>query len=217
MSRAGDHRFRRVAQFHHGLLRAGQTFGIKRDGRVVKDALNDSRHPAQAQAFSHLMQRCLHGFQRRLRRMAKLHAADHPRRHDVARVWRNLRHADRRPSVRRMPIANLLHLQRQLREGGQRVAAAVHRRRSCMGGKSVQRQGEPALAHCRADEPDIQTFVLQNRALLDVQLVAGVNRKRAGRGFTPVADVIQGFTHGDAIVIGAGMGVRFAKLPRPDP
>ena len=46
MSRAGDHRFRRVAQFRHGLLRAGQTFGIKRDGRVVKDALNDSRHPA---------------------------------------------------------------------------------------------------------------------------------------------------------------------------
>ena len=54
-----------------------------------------------------------------------------------------------------MGDTDMLHRQRQLGESGQRVAAAAHRRGACVGGKALQGDVEPALAHCRVNEADI--------------------------------------------------------------
>ncbi|MNU93571.1 hypothetical protein D3C71_835130 [compost metagenome] len=92
----------------------------------------------------------------------------------------------------------------------------MHRRGSGVGGKTVNCQGEPTLAHCGANQSDVDSLIFQNRALLDMQFVTSVHRKCAGRQGAAIADGIQRFAYRYACVIGAREGVLFAKLPGPD-
>ncbi len=115
-----------------------------------------------------------------------------------------------------MGDADLLHRQRQLGEGGQRVAAAAHRRGSGVGGKALQGDVEPALAHCRVNEADINAFFFQNRPLFDMHFVAGVERAGGGRTLPAIADSLQRLADADAVAIFAGEREGLAKLPGPD-
>ncbi|VFS94460.1 Uncharacterised protein [Raoultella planticola] len=112
-----------------------------------------------------------------------------------------------------MPICS--HRQRQFGESGQRIATAAHRRGAGVGGKTLQRDVEPALAHCRVDEADINPFFFQNRPLFDMDLITGMNRECGRRTIAAVADGLQRRADADAVAIFAGQRESFAELPGP--
>ena len=84
-----------------------------------------------------------------------------------------------------------------------------------MGGKTLQRDVEPALAHCRVDEADINPFFFQNRPLFDMDLITGMNRECGRRTLAAVADGLQRRADADAVAIFAGQRESFAELPGP--
>ena len=77
-----------------------------------------------------------------------------------------------------------------------------------MRGETLQREGKPALAHCRVNEADINAFLFQNRPLFDMHFVAGVEREGGGRTLPAIADSLQRRANADAVAIFAGEGER---------
>ena len=69
-----------------------------------------------------------------------------------------------------MPVARGFHRGDPLRRRSQRIASQVHGRGAGVIGLAGEFEAEPGLAHNASDGRDAQSFGLQHRALLDVDL-----------------------------------------------
>ena len=114
------------------------------------------------------------------------------------------------------PAGDLAHREDHLGGGHQRVAAAVHGRGPDLVGGALEVDVVPVQADDAARHADRDALALQARALLDVQLVVGVERAAGARGGAAVADARELVAEAEAVGVGARPGPVAVEGARPD-
>ena len=125
------------------------------------------------------LERGIHRGQRVIVRVPELAGHENLARDDVARVRVGVQHADRRDGERRFREADRVDEFDDPRRAEQRVLAARHRRRARMALETSEANFIPALTLTVGDDADVDRLVLEDRALLDVELEIGVHRTPA--------------------------------------
>jgi hypothetical protein len=108
------------------------------------------------------------------------------------------------------------HARRDLRRGHERVVADPHGRRPRVILHAVDGQARPRDGDDAVDHADVQSFLLEERTLLDVQLEVGAKRPRHARLGAEIADALQLVHEPDAVLVARVVGVLEGDLARHD-